>query len=50
MWNKGTKCPKGEISINVALSFQHSKLDSSQPWEGSVTLNWLKDEGESFDR
>lgn len=50
MWNERTKCPEGEISINVSLSFHHSKLDSARAWEGSVTLNWLEDQAESFDR
>lgn len=50
MWNERTKCPEGEISINVSLSFHHSKLDSTRAWEWSVTLNWLEDQAESFDR
>lgn len=39
--NKRTKCPEGEISINVFLSFHRCKLDSSPRLAcfGSVTLN-----------
>ncbi len=50
MGNERTEHPEGEISINVSLSFHHSKLDSTRAWEGSVTLNWLEDQAESFDR
>lgn len=52
MRNKRTKCPQGEISINVFLSFHRCKLDSSpcSACLGSVTLNWLEDQEQSFDR
>lgn len=52
MRNKRTKCPEGEISINVFLSFHRCKLDSTPSLAclRSVTLNWLEDQTLSFDR
>lgn len=29
---RGLKSPQGKISINVSLSFHHSKLDSNRAW------------------
>lgn len=52
MRNKRTKCPEGEISINVFLSFHRCKLDPTPSLAclRSVTLNWLEDQALSFDR